>query len=138
MLQGINWIAVVIAAVVVFLLGYVWYAVLFTAPWTAALVGATLAPALTPGAAMAVGFVNILLITIGLAWLLNRLGARRLDAAVGVSLAVWLFFNFTTMAVDYIYVGLSRDLVLINMGYQLVSYLVTGVILALIRPKAAP
>ena len=60
-------------------------------------------------------------------------------AGVGAAAAVWFFFNFTTMAVDYLYMSFTPNLVIINMGYQLVSYLVAGAILGLMpgRAKAA-
>lgn len=135
MLKEINWIAVIVATVLVFLLGWVWYGLVFLQAWTAATAGLSLQPALTPGAAMGVGFVNTALITVGLAWVVGRLGTASLAAAVGVSLAAWFFFNFTTMAVDYLYVGLPADLVAINMGYQLAAYLLTGVVLGLFRRR---
>ena len=135
MLKGINWVAVIVASVLVFLLGYVWYVMLFQAPWDAALVGATLKPALSETTAMAVGFVNIVIISAGLAWVIDRLGATSVLGAVIVAFAVWFFFDFTTMLVDYLYVGLSRDLVAINMGYQLASYLLTGAVLGLMKSR---
>jgi hypothetical protein len=133
MLKGVNWIAVVVAIVLMEALGYLWYAVLFSKAWVAALGHA---PS-TSGQAMsqALGVVNTVVIVVGLAWLLGRLGARGLGATLGAALAAWFFFDFTTMAIDYLYVGQSTTLVAINMGYQLASYALAGVIFGAIRPR---
>ncbi len=135
MLKGVNWIAVILAVIVQQVVGYVWYEPLFGKAWVAAL-GYT--PSMDGMAMkMSLGVVNTLVIAVGLAWLIGRLGARSLGTAVGVALAAWFFFDFTTMAVDYLYVGHTKELVAINMGYQLVCYALVGAILGLMKPKAA-
>ncbi len=45
--------------------------------------------------------------------------------------------DFTTMAIDYLYIQLNGELVLINMGYQLVAYLIAGAVLGFMKPKTA-
>jgi hypothetical protein len=136
MLKGVNWIAVIVATIVLEVVGYVWYAVVFSAAWTAAGGGAE-KNGLSQGAAYGLGVVNTLIITIGLSWLLARLGRSGLMASVGCALAAWLFFDFTTMALDFLYQGQSAALVRINMGEQLVSYLLAGVIFGLLPAKTA-
>jgi hypothetical protein len=135
MLKGFNWIAVILAVVVLEALGFLWYGPLFGKIWMAAI-----GPAATTGnptTALALGAVNTVIIVVGLAWLLRRLGASALTAAVAGALAAWFFFDFTTMAIDYLYEGQSTILVGINMGYQLVSYLAAGAIVGLLKPKPA-
>lgn len=135
MLKGVNWIAVLVAVVLLEALGFLWYGPLFGERWTAALGKEpdTSNMAMT----MSLGVVNTVIIVLGLSWLLRRLGATSLNAALMGALAAWFFFNFTTMAIDYLYIQLSGELVLINMGYQLVAYLVAGAVIGLIRPKVA-
>jgi hypothetical protein len=138
MLKGVNWIAVLVAVVLLEGLGFLWYGPLFGAAWMAAL---PYKPDMTNASTLlAVGVVNTVVVTVGLAWLIARLGATSLTAAVGICLAAWLFFDFTTQALEYLYMGLPAQLVAINMGFQLASYLITGVVLALVkfgRPAAA-
>ena len=138
MLKGVNWIAVIVAIVLLEVLGYLWYGPLFGEAWTAALGHE---PDMSnANTLMAIGVVNTLVVVIGLAWLTGRLGATTLVHSVMVSLAAWFFFDFTTQALEYLYMGMSQQLVCINMGYQLVSYVVTGAVLALVtfgRPAAA-
>ena len=137
MFKSINWIAVVIAVVLLEALGFLWYGVLVKDAWTAAY-QATLghAPDMSNAAvAQSIGVINTVILVTGLAWVFWRMGVNTL-AGIGAAVAVWFFFDFTTMAIDYIYMGLSQQLVLINMGYQLVSYLVAGAVLGLMPPKA--
>ncbi|HEY9218294.1 MAG TPA: DUF1761 domain-containing protein [Phenylobacterium sp.] len=135
MLRGINWIAVLITVVLLEALGFLWYGPLFGARWTAALGHVPEAGDMT--VTMTLGVLNTIIIAVGLSWLIDRLGARSLMGGIGVALTAWFFFDFTTMAIDYLYVGHSAELVAINMGYQLVSYLLAGAILGVMRPKPA-
>ena len=140
MLKNINWIAVLICVVLLEGLGFLWYGPLLGEAWSAAYrdsIGRD--PDMTNIAVtQSLGVVNTLILVIGLAWVFARMGINSL-AGIGAAVAVWFFFNFTTMAVEYIYMGLLPNLVLINMGYQLVSYLVAGAVLGLMpkRAKAA-
>ncbi|WP_374659412.1 DUF1761 domain-containing protein [Phenylobacterium sp.] len=135
MLKGVNWIAVAIAFVALEALGFVWYGPLFGAKWMAEM-GSPQDPK-SPQVALGLGAVITVVIVLGLSWLLRRLGAASLRTCVMGALAAWFFFNFTTMAIDYLYVGHTGAFVAINMGYQLVSYLIAGAVLGLMPPKAA-
>ena len=135
MFKGINWIAVLIAVMLQQALGYLWYGPLLGAQWLAALGHEPDMSNMT--VTMSLGVVNTVVICVGLAWLIGRLGAHSLQGGLATSFLAWLFFNFTTMAVDYLYVGLPLTLVEINMGYQLVSYLVAGAVIGLMKPKSA-
>jgi hypothetical protein len=122
---------VIVTVVLLEGLGFLWYGPLFGERWMAAL-GYT--PDMTnANAKMAVGALNAVVATVGLAWLTSRLGATSLAASVGVCVAAWLFFDFTTQALEYLYMGMSQQVVCINMGFQLVSYVITGAVLALVK-----
>jgi len=134
-MKGVNWIAVIVAFVVLQALGFLWYGPLFGTAWMAELGPAPHASDATR--ALALGAVNTVIVVLGLAWLVSRLGARSVAASAGAALAAWFFFDFTTMTVDYLYLGHSAKLVGINMGYQLVAYALTGAVLGMLKPKAA-
>ena len=138
MFKGINWIAVAVAVALVEVLGYLWYAVLFVKPWTDALIAFGHTPTGANVAVMqSLGLVNSLVIVVGLAWLTARLGARSLSASVGVALAAWLLFDFTTQSLEYLFIELPANFLAINAGYQIVAYAVAGAVLGLMKPKAA-
>lgn len=140
MFRNINWIAVIITVVVLEALGFLWYGPMLGAAWTDAytdFVGRE--PDMSNVVVtQSLGVVNTLILVLGLGWVFARMGISAL-AGIGAAAAVWFFFNFTTMAIDYLYMGFPPNLVVINMGYQLVSYLVAGAILGLMpgRAKAA-
>jgi hypothetical protein len=137
MLKGVNWVAVIVAVVLLEVLGYLWYGPLFGKAWMAAQPMAISTADMNMK--MGLGVVNTLILVVGLSWLIGRLGALSLSAAVGVSLAAWFFFGFTTQALEYLYMGMNTTFVGINMGYQIVSYVLAGAVLALVkfgRPKA--
>ena len=130
MLKGINWLAVAIAVVLLEALGFVYYGYVVTAPWTAAY-QASLGRAPDMGNAavtQTIGVVVTLVLVTGLAWALRRFALTGRDAVMA-ALGLWFFFDFSTMAVDYVYMGMSLTLVGINMGYQLLSYLIAGAVL---------
>ena len=136
MLKGVNWIAVLASVVVLEIVGFLWYAVIFQQVWLAAL-GAPQDPK-PVAVAQGLGMINTLIVVMGLDWLLRRLNRTGLAASVATALLAWLVFDFTTMAIDYLYVGHTGALVLINMGYQLVAYALAGAIFGLLGQKPAP
>ncbi|WP_340646718.1 DUF1761 domain-containing protein [Phenylobacterium sp.] len=137
MFKNINWIAVVISVVLLEILGFLWYGPMLGEAWSAAYrdsIGRD--PDMSNFVvAQSLGVVNTLILVLGLSWVFGRMGITAL-AGVGAAAAVWFFFNFTTMAIEYIYMGLAPNLVIINMGYQLVAYLVAGAVLGLMPKRS--
>jgi hypothetical protein len=138
MLKGVNWIAVIVATVLLEVLGFLWYGPLFGAAWTAAMANPPVTEAATAmNMKMGLGVVNTLIVVLGLDWLLRRLGAAGLTAAVMVPLAAWFFFSFTTQALEYLYMGMTLNFVAINMGYLLAAFVIVGATLSLVKFGAA-
>ncbi|THD78778.1 MAG: DUF1761 domain-containing protein [Phenylobacterium sp.] len=135
MLKGVNWIAVIIAVVLLEGLGFLWYGPLFGKAWIAAL-GHDVSTA-NANMMMAVGVVNTLVCVVGLSWLINRTGAATLGAAVAASVAAWFFFSLTTQSLEYLYMGMTLRLLEINAAFQLVSFVVAGATLNLVKFGAA-
>jgi hypothetical protein len=138
MIKGVNWVAVAICVVLLEALGFLWYGVLLADVWTSAFTEAMGHPPSASGQAlyMSLGVVNTLILVIGLAWIFAKLGVNSL-AGIGAAVAVWFFFNFTTMSIDFLYMQMPGRLVIMNMGYQLISYLIAGAILGLMPVKGA-
>lgn len=140
MFKNINWIAILICVALLEALGFLWYGPVLGEAWSAAYresIGGE--PDMSNiVVTQSLGVVNTLILVVGLAWVFARMGINSL-AGVGAAAAVWFFFNFTTMAIEYLYMGMLPNLVIINMGYQLVAYLVAGAVLGLMprRAKAA-
>ena len=126
-LAHINWLAVIVATLVPFAVGSLWYGPLFAKPWMA-LTG--IKPG-TPGQ-------NSMAVTFGTAAVLNLITATSLAMFIGGG--DWSFglfagfaagFTFVAMAFGITYLFESRPLKLwlINAGYQTVVFTIMGAIL---------
>jgi hypothetical protein len=128
----INYLAVIAAAVVSFVLGGIWYSpVLFGPRWMRA-IGKSEAEFKQGNVAFAyVGaFVAGLAMAYVLALFLALAQAKTLPQAAWVALWAWIGFMATPTLSNYLFSGWSRDLYLINNGYSLISLLIMGGILA--------
>jgi hypothetical protein len=125
----ISWLAVIVAAVVKFLIGWGWYSpALFAKQWqqlnkmTAAEVQANMVPALI---AEAIG-------DLVMAYILARfVGHYGFGFGIGVLVGfmAWLGFVATVLANQIFYERKPQQLILINGGYLLVSLIIMGAIL---------
>lgn len=128
--MDINPIAVVLAALAAFFLGFFWYTIIFAKPWQKE-IGLKLAPGENAmpaglGKLLAGSFVLELIMAIGLAVFIGT--AADIDAGVikgsAVGVAVALGFG-----VNYLFEGKSMTHWLINAGYNTVVFAVMGLII---------
>jgi hypothetical protein len=125
----VNWWAVIVAGIVMFAIGAVWYTALFGQQWRA-LQGIPEA-AQREGfvQAMIVGFIANLVEAYILAWLLVYAGPSDLMAGALLGALVWLGFVATIMVPSIFYERKPPMLVVINGAYQLIGLVVMGGIL---------
>ena len=133
-LTSLNYWAIVVAVLFNQVLGAAWYSVL-AKPWMAD-VGLTEgdmeAMRGTPRQwypyliAVGAGFV----FTIGLALLVQGLGASGAAEGLLVGALAAVAFTFTSNAINYAFEGRGLRLFAINSGYPLISYSVIGILLA--------
>jgi hypothetical protein len=129
--SGINYIAVLIAALAGFGLGAVWYMVL-GGPWLRAL-GKT-KDALRPGgSAKALPFVIALIalfvMALMLAGLMGHLGDVTVRGGAISGVLVWVGFVITTMGVNHAFSGAKPMLTLIDGGHWLAVLVVMGAVI---------
>ncbi len=125
----VNWLAVIVAAVVKFGIGAVWFTALFGKRWRelqgvpegASMNG--LAPA------MIVQIVGDLIMAYILARFIGHYGGYSLGSGVLIGFMAWLGFVATIMAGQIFYERKKPELVAIGAGYQLVGIVVMGAIL---------
>lgn len=127
-LFGHNIIFVIAAAVVIYLIGYVWYAVLFSGAMEEAGVAATqTSPLRMWGIGMAIPF----LYAIGLAVIAGRTSSFGLAAYVKLGLICALFFTVATELADFAYdARYTVELTLVDIGHQLLIFAAAGAILS--------
>ena len=131
-MPSINYLAVLVSAVVVFVLGALWFSLLFSKPWRR-MMGVS-GPQQSPGAALlAQFFVCAVLVSWGMAVVLSHVGNMEIGRAVGFAILCWLGFAGAT-SYSTAMAGLKpRALWAIESGYNLVSFIIAAVILSVWR-----
>jgi hypothetical protein len=125
----VNYLAVLVSALVLFLLGGVWFSLLFANPWRR-MQGVT-GPQGSPGAVLFVQlFVCALLTSWGMAMVLNHAGPMEVGRAFGFAILCWLGFAGATSYATAAAGGKQRAQWAIESGYNLVSFIVAAVILS--------
>ena len=139
MLKGVNWIAVLVAVVLLEAIGYLWYGMVFSSAWTAEMSAIGLKPDTSASAqttSIALGALLIVVEVLGLAWLMRRLETTNWRVGALDGFTAWFFFGLTTQGMEYVYMGFTPTLMAINCGQLLVSYVVAGAVLGGLKFRA--
>jgi hypothetical protein len=119
---GLNLLGIFIGSVVFFALGWLWYGLLFMEKW-ARMTGIQMDPnAQMDMVPMVYGFLNVIVVTLGIGLLLKWLNVSNMVTAIKYSLIACVCFSLTTEAYWMIYAQKPLELFLINGSYQLVGY----------------
>ena len=128
----INYLAVLVSAVIMFLLGGLWYSpVLFAKPWMAVINKSEeeLKKDAKPTNYL-VAFLQGLISSYVLAIFISWAQASTIGTGVWIGFMCWFGFAGTTSLVHGIFAGRSSKLWMIDTGYTLVSFIAAGIILA--------
>jgi hypothetical protein len=122
-----NYVAVIVAAVVHFLLGAVWFWTLMN-PWLAGIgkTHADLAREGSPVLAYVVAFASNLALARLLSWLILTTDHQSVVGGMMVGALLWFGFVATTTATEYVFEARSLESFAINAGYPLVGMLIMG------------
>ena len=126
---GINIWAVVVAAVVYWLLGAAWFTVL-SKPWLAS-IGKTmeqLQAGVNSGVAYSIALVANLIIAYVLGWVVIRTGEQTAVRGITVGALLWVGLVGTTIGTAFVFEGRSLEGFVLTAGYPLVGMLVMGAI----------
>ncbi len=127
---GINYLAVVVAAVASFFVGWPWYMTLGK-PWARAVgLDPDNPPKPQPAPFIVLG-ICLLVMAYVLAGVIGHLGAGQVTIRNGIisGLFVWVGFVVTPMAVNYTFQGRKSVLTLIDGGHFLLVLIVMGTII---------
>jgi hypothetical protein len=125
----LNWIAIIVAAIVPMVLGALWYSpLLFADPWMRA-VGRTREELGDAQLGYLLSAIGALLTSYVLARVVKWAEVDDLWNGALVGIFVWFGFVATVLAVTTVFGGRPRALWLINAGYQLVALVLMGAIL---------
>jgi hypothetical protein len=123
----LNWIAILVAAIVPMVLGALWYGSLFSEPWLRA-VGRTREE--LPGAQLGyvISAISAFVMSYALARVVRWADVDDLWNGALVGILAWLGFVATVLAGTTYYGGRPRALFFINAGYWLVAMAIVGAI----------
>jgi hypothetical protein len=125
-----NYAAVVVAAIAYWILGALWFAVLFSKPWMA-LEGMTQAQAnsMSPVLPYVITLVLNLLIAYSLAQVCSWRNANTLGRGASVGVLLWIGFVGPITFTTYMYEMRPRTLFAINEFYPLAGLVLMGAII---------
>jgi hypothetical protein len=123
----LNWIAIIVAAVVPMVLGALWYGPLFSEPWLRA-VGRTREELTGGQLGYVISAVGALIVSYAMARIMRWAEVDDLWNGALVGILIWLGFVATILAATTYYGGRPRALWFINAGYWLVAMTVVGAI----------
>ena len=126
-----NWVAIVIAAIAQFIIGWVWYGPLFGKTWMS-MMGMSQQSMSREGMGktMTLTFIGSLVTAAVLSMLVGWMGAKTLSAGIAAGFWAWLGFVATVTLGGVLFAKMSWNLYILNNAYQLVSLAVMGAILA--------
>jgi hypothetical protein len=131
----INWLAVLVAAVAYFMLGALWYSVLFGKKWIAYQNIDMSHPDARKGTGviMTGSFVLMLLATFALAVLVIRLDLTVALSGIKLGLFTGFFFSMTAISITYLYIKKPSGLHFIDGLYHVTGQALAAMILCLWR-----
>jgi len=124
---------ILLAAIVFFMIGWIWYGMLFMEEW-AALEGIDISgePEMEMDK-MGIGFIISLLQAIGLAGIMKMSGKYGIKTGLKVGALSWLFFALPLMAYGWNWGNDPAQLFHIDIAHLLVGYLAMGLVYGLLR-----
>jgi hypothetical protein len=135
----VNWLAIIVSSIVLFLFGWVWYGMLFASMWLAEM--QKINPQFTPGMSASwypytVSIVTGLLSAYGVARVIEWRNAFTFarGAFIGASMGILFFGTMTWMGYAYSHFGMALGW--INIGFVAVGLALQGAILGAWKPKA--
>jgi len=133
-----NYAAVFVAAVAYWLLGAVWYGVLFSKPWMALEnISMEQAKSMNPVLPYVITFVLNLLIAYALAQICIWRNANSIGRGASVGVLLWIGFIGPITYTTYMYEMRPKELFAINQFYPLAGMVLMGAILGAWTRKSA-
>ena len=130
-----NYWAILVAAIVFWLLGSVWFSVLFKKPWQSGMAKSGQKVHKPNSSEMKKKFVASFLLNIvqvwGIAALVSGLRIMTLHPAICLGLLVGVCFAGASMACKSLWGNHGLKLTLIDVGYPIVGFIISAIILTL-------
>jgi hypothetical protein len=127
---GVNWVAVIVAAVAGLVIGGIWYAPqVFGRQWARAAGVELLSPRQIPPTTLVLGIVSVLVTSYALALLARATGAKTITDGAILGFVAWLGFVATWTLSAVAFQKKSWMYFYLNAGQGLVALVVLGAII---------
>jgi hypothetical protein len=132
LISHINWLAVIVAGLAYFILGALWYSLLFKNAWIRLSGVNANDPNMKKGMAqtMLASLVLMIVASFGLALFIARIGADGWMTGLKVGLVAGVCFSATAICISYLYEKRPMGLHLINSFYNIFGCVIAGIIIA--------
>jgi hypothetical protein len=133
-LGDVNWLAVVVCAVLSMVIGFIWYGPLFSKPWgkmtgwTSEKVAAVARSRMSMSYILA--FIAAFIIALVLAVTLQAISSDGVGEGVIAAIVLWVGFTGATIGVNMTFERRPLSLFGIEAGYHLVTLIVYSIILS--------
>jgi hypothetical protein len=130
--SNLNWLHILVATVAYFLIGAIWYSLLFQKQWISSHKIDTSNPEAKKGAGMImlIGFIWTIIIVTGLAILINKMAiSGGVMSGVKLGLTTGVCFSALAISMTYLYLKKPFGLHLIDGSYHVVGQIVAAIIL---------
>lgn len=131
MTLDINWLAVLISAVVTFVLGGLWYGPLFGKVWRVAERQAEPQPGHQKHPAFVYGLSFVLMLIAAIALAIAIGPDSNITRSVGFGLVVGVGWVATSFGVNYLFAGRRLALFAVDAGYNVVLFALMGLVIGL-------
>lgn len=128
--ENLNWLAVILAGLAYFVLGAVWYSDLLFGRQYRAAIGAGEETASPQAVALTVNLVGWLIAALAMGLIAESIGADGFADGAMLGIVVWIGFLVTNHVVNDFYQGMNAELTKITGPYNLLGFVIMGVILA--------
>ena len=128
----LNWTGIIVATVVAFFIGFLWYGLIFEAAWLE-LTGQTKSEEMSM-MPMAYGLAQTFVTMVGLGWFISRTGDGWMNGTK-TGLVASICFALTASAYNFIYETAAPGLLPIDWSHLLVIYAVGGAIIGGLKMK---
>lgn len=130
--QHINWFAVLVAGLGYFILGALWYTVLFGKKWQSYNSALMNDPNAKKGAGgiMVISFALMLVCAFGLSLIVTRLDLSGWKVGLKLGILTGVFFATTAMSISYVYEKKPLGLHVINGLYNIVGNIIAAIIVS--------
>lgn len=136
-LASINFIAVLVCAVLYFCLGSLWFSGLFGAMWVEELqkINVTITPPTPADLKLKMGltFVCNLIASLDMALIVHVTGSTTVFSGLQLGMLVAIGFVATSMGAAYVWASRPLKLSIIDIGYPMVGVIITAIILSVWR-----